>query len=534
MRAAIALCALCLAIPVLSSGCGRTGLDREGPADAATPDAQADVVEDASDAAGDALVDADADPPVVCGDGVIAGDEECDDGRDNSDVEPDACRTDCRVAYCGDGVIDALELCDDGNDDPADTCDACGLPAVPCTPCTTDEECGRSVDRCLELIDGAWCGRACAVDADCPDGTICTLVDRTSPQCVPEPLVCVACYDRDGDGYGIGTECLDFDCNDADAAINPGAEEVCDDVDNDCDGLNDEGCPPDLLVNGETIIMHGEGLYDRVQVWNNGVLLVTPFEGEPGLAETGDGTGCLQIEARIVEIRADGTVSANGAGGGGTGIGPTAGFGPGLRNTGPGGGGYGGQGGSGNELNGGRPYGTIARDDIDQGSNGGGFEIVSGGMGDACDILVGRVSEGGVGGGCIAFRAPTILVDGTISANGTPGQNASTGTTPAPVDGAGGGSGGGILLAGDRVVIGSGGLLQAQGGAGGNGGTYDHGGAGDSCVGNGAGGGGGGRIKIFAASAEVLGRLQVMAGRDGTGPQSNASGAVPGTTWLGE
>jgi len=41
--------------------------------------------------------------------------------------------------------------------------------------------------------------------------------------------------DKDGDGFG-----LEDDCNDSDALIHPGAEEVCDDRDNDCDGTIDQ------------------------------------------------------------------------------------------------------------------------------------------------------------------------------------------------------------------------------------------------------------------------------------------------------
>lgn len=47
----------------------------------------------------------------------------------------------------------------------------------------------------------------------------------------------IVAEDLDGDGAPAGP-----DCNDADAAIRPGAFESCDGVDNDCSGVADEGC----------------------------------------------------------------------------------------------------------------------------------------------------------------------------------------------------------------------------------------------------------------------------------------------------
>ena len=58
--------------------------------------------------------------------------------------------------------------------------------------------------------------------------------------CGPPPT----CTDNDGDGYAIeGGSCGAVDCNDSDAAVNPGASEICGDaVDNNCSGAIDEGC----------------------------------------------------------------------------------------------------------------------------------------------------------------------------------------------------------------------------------------------------------------------------------------------------
>jgi hypothetical protein len=51
----------------------------------------------------------------VCGNGILEINEECDNGPQNSDTEPDACRTNCLRPFCGDDVVDIFEDCEQGN-----------------------------------------------------------------------------------------------------------------------------------------------------------------------------------------------------------------------------------------------------------------------------------------------------------------------------------------------------------------------------------------------------------------------------------
>ncbi len=64
------------------------------------------------------------------------------------------------------------------------------------------------------------------------------------------------CKDRDGDGhYGRSSYCPEGgDCNDRDAAVYPGAKEICDGKDNNCNGLVDEGLSTDADGDGHYAI----------------------------------------------------------------------------------------------------------------------------------------------------------------------------------------------------------------------------------------------------------------------------------------
>jgi len=80
------------------------------------------------------------------------------------------------------------------------------------------------VGKCLPLCGGPG---ACGDDAEC---------DGEGP--VPGFGICL-CLDEDGDGT-----CRADDCDDLDPGATPGSGERCyDGVDNNCDGVVDEGCP---------------------------------------------------------------------------------------------------------------------------------------------------------------------------------------------------------------------------------------------------------------------------------------------------
>lgn len=74
------------------------------------------------------------------------------------------------------------------------------------------------------------------------------------------------CIDNDGDGYGDGPDCIDYDCDDDDPNVHPGAEEVCNGIDDDCDFAVDEGCPCPLAGSNICGSLRGECRGFGVQV----------------------------------------------------------------------------------------------------------------------------------------------------------------------------------------------------------------------------------------------------------------------------
>jgi hypothetical protein len=131
--------------------------------------------------------------------------------------------------------------------------DGDGVPRVPNNPGDRIALCpGQAVPADYALPNGSiW---------DCNDESpaihpfaeeLCDQIDNNCDGQVDEDIGVIYYYDFDGDGYGGPvslTSCTEphgyvtnkFDCDDHNSLINAGATEICDGLDNDCDGEVDE------------------------------------------------------------------------------------------------------------------------------------------------------------------------------------------------------------------------------------------------------------------------------------------------------
>ena len=150
-----------------------------------------------------------------CGDGFRAGREECDDGdARNGDgcsrtctlEEGFACPTpgaDCRRTTCGDGVSEGTEDCDDGNVRPFDGCSPTCENEPSCSGGTCTAVCGDGVilPGTTEACDdgNTLPGDGCAPDCTVEDGFACTL----EPVPLPDEIALPVIY-RDFQGLIVG------------------------------------------------------------------------------------------------------------------------------------------------------------------------------------------------------------------------------------------------------------------------------------------------------------------------------------------
>ncbi len=192
----------------------------------------------------------------ACGDdSAVTPDGAMDDG--GTDVGPEC----LSARECDDGLFcNGVETCSEAGVCVAGEDVFCDDEVA----CTTDF-CDDEIDRCVSAapdLDGDGSGDASCVDgegnplgADCNDDDPLTFpgnpevcdFEGHDEDCDPETI---GRRDVDGDGFTDAVCCngdlCGTDCDDLRANTNPATTEVCDRVDNDCDGLIDEG----VLISG--------------------------------------------------------------------------------------------------------------------------------------------------------------------------------------------------------------------------------------------------------------------------------------------
>lgn len=169
-----------------------------------------------------------------CGNGIVELSEECDEGQDNSDTTPDACRRSCVLAHCGDDVTDPQELCD-GTSLRGGSCEGLGLGggdlscAADCmahdvSGCDTPTQCGNGVIEPGEVCDGSELGSITCVDLGYPGGE---LGCRADCQALSEAM----CHRGDGEPCELDAQCVSGLCLDETTTGFPQGmcSRICDD-----------------------------------------------------------------------------------------------------------------------------------------------------------------------------------------------------------------------------------------------------------------------------------------------------------------
>ncbi|MFY2563567.1 MopE-related protein [Corallococcus terminator] len=142
------------------------------------------------------------------------------------------------------------------------------------------ELCNEQDDNCDGVSDTEHfkLGQSCTASADCTGVFRCNLTDRAL-YC-DTPLSRDVYVDEDGDGHGKKdspplavcgitptgyTNGLPDDCDDKNSNIRPGLTDLCDDVDNNCDGVKDENFPTLSLACTDSLQCAGTNQCNSIQ-----------------------------------------------------------------------------------------------------------------------------------------------------------------------------------------------------------------------------------------------------------------------------
>lgn len=213
-----------------------------------------------------------------CGNGALNQAEECDDGEDNDDTKPDACRTDCKSAHCGDGVLDMGEACDEGAANSDERAGACRTTCkvASCGDGTIDdgEECDRGAAN--SDTDFNACRTSCK-EPTCGDG-----VTDQGERCDE------GAHNSDSEPDACRTTCQPARCGDA--VIDDG--EACD------DGPDNDGATPGAC---STFCARVSDQLDpdasSIDPEDDGGVMQHQDAGAPGPSHGDGGCGCRALGA---------------------------------------------------------------------------------------------------------------------------------------------------------------------------------------------------------------------------------------------
>jgi len=157
-----------------------------------------------------------------CGNGLLEGDEECDEGAANSDSEPDACRSACLLPSCGDGVADSGEDCDDGDAWGGDGC----TPLCEAETGQLESEPNDSWSEAEAWLGGLVHGALTEADADCFSFELpaCAALQARLIGSCPAPATLIL-HSPDGTALAVGAPAEDG-CAVLDPEQAPGARFV--------------------------------------------------------------------------------------------------------------------------------------------------------------------------------------------------------------------------------------------------------------------------------------------------------------------